>query len=271
MNTMHTSKARLVAASRVMAAPVLLLLLSGHAAPCLAQGNPGTNLTVDVRLAAVTQNGDTTHVRYVVVNRAQSQESLFTFTVDAPATVLSIIQPGPRTEWSTAAAYRQKSVARWAILGRFVVPGDSTPMLEFSARGLPTIVSAWYDPDTANYVNVPNVDPLIANSVQTKTVGVDPIAPGTTDSSLIVRLGSLRGQACSLAWITNGTLCNNLQAKLDQASRDLKRGDSTGATSDLQSFNTLLTTNHGAGTPNTVGDSAYWLLKVNADYVIGRL
>ncbi len=284
MNATRASNTGLVAASRVVAVAVLpLLLLSAHGIPCLAQGNPGTNLTVVVKVVTATQIGDTTHVRYVLANQAQSQESLFTFTVDAPATVLSIIRPGPRTEWSIATVYRQRSVAGWAVLGRFVVPGDSTPTLEFSARGLPTVVSAWYrghysppatfesDPDTANYVNVPDVDPLIANSVETKTVGVGPIAPGTSDSALIVRLGNLRGQACSLTWITDATLCSSLQAKLDRAARDLEHGRNAAAKTDLQSFNDLLTANHGAGTPNTVGDSAFWLLKVNADYVIGRL
>jgi hypothetical protein len=164
-----------------------------------------------------------------------------------------------------------------------VIPGASTPPLEFSARGLPGIDTAWYggnyplpssnesDPDTTKYVDVPNVDPLINNNVQTKTVGIDPIAAGATDSALIVRLGSLRGQACSLSWITDATVCSSLQAKLDKAARDLQHGKNATAKSDLQSFNDLLTANHGPGTSQKVNDSAYWLLKVNADFVIGRL
>lgn len=263
--------------------PLLLLTLAAGRI-CVAQGNPGTNLVVDIRVALVTMNGDTTHVRYVLSNRAQSQESLFTFTVKAPAPVLSIVEPGSRTQWTAGTVWGSRSVATWAALGlNLVIAGDSTPPLEFSARGLPGIDTAWYgghfplpstnedNPDTTLYVDVPDVDPLVNNNVQTKTVGIDLIAAGTTDSALIVRLGSLRGQACSLGWITDATLCSSLQSKLDKAARDLQHGKNATAKSDLQSFNTQLAANHGPGTSNTVGDSAYWLLKLNADYLIGRL
>jgi hypothetical protein len=229
-------------------------------------------------------SADTTRVQYVLSNRAQSQESLFTFTVKAPAPVVSITNPAARTDWTVATAWGSRSVATWAALGENIVrPGASSPTLEFRARGLPGIDSAWYgghfsppatneaDPDTTKYVDVPVVDQLVANNVLTKTVGIDFIAAGTTDSALIVRLGSLRGQACTLSWVTDATLCSSLQAKLDKATKDLHLGKNASAKTDLQGFNSLLTTNHGPGTSQKVGDSAYWLLKVNADYVIGRL
>lgn len=248
-----------------------------------AQSTPGTNLVVDIRVRLVTLNGDTSHVRYSVSNRAQSQESLYTFTVKAPAPVLTITEPGNRTQWAAATAWSNRSVATWTALDNLVIPGDSTPSLEFSAKGLPGIDTAWYggfftppsthedDPDTTKYVDVVDVDPLINNNVQTKTVGIDFIAAGTTDSALIIRLGSLRSQACSLNWITDATLCSNLQAKLDKATKDLHLGKNASAKTDLQGFNSLLTSNHGPGTSQKVGDSAYWLLKVNADYLIGKL
>jgi hypothetical protein len=265
-----------------LAVPFLLLQLNPWRS-CVAQGTPGTNLVVDITVSLVTMTGDTTHVRYVLLNRATSQESLYTFTVSAPAPVISIVAPGTRTQWRASTVWGGRSVAHWAALDNLVIPGANTPPLDFSARGLPGIDTAWYggnfplpssnegDPDTTKYVNVPNVDPLINNNVQTKTVGIDLIAAGTTDSALIVRLGSLRGQACTLSWITDATLCSSLQAKLDKATKDLHLGKKASAKTDLQGFNSLLTANHGPGTSQKVGDSAYWLLKVNADYLIGKL
>jgi hypothetical protein len=262
---------------------LLLLAVIAKGRVCSAQGNPGTHLTVSIRVGPVTMNGDTTHVQYVVTNSIQSQDSLFMFTVSAPAPVLNITEPGNRTQWSAGTVWGSRSVATWGALQSLVVPGDSTPPLQFSARGLPGIDTAWYggnyplqstnedNPDTTKYVNVPNVDPLAANNVQTKTVGVDLIAVGTTDSSLIIRLGSLRAQACSLNWVTDATVCSSLQTKLDKATKDLHLGHNASAKTDLQGFNSLLTANHGPGTSNKVGDSAYWLLKVNADYLIGRM
>ncbi len=249
---------------------------------CAAQVNPGTHLVVDITVALVTMNGDTTHVRYVLFNRAQSQESLFTFTVSAPAPVISILAPGTRTQWTAGTVWASRSVASWGALENLVIPGTSTPPLEFSARGLPGIDTAWYggnyplssthedDPDTTKYVDVPDFDPLDSNNVRTKTVGIDYIAIGTTGSALIVRLGGLRGQACSLGWITAATLCSSLQANLDSAARDLQNGRNATAKSDLRSFNHLLDANHGLES-STVRDNAYWLLKVNADYLIRKL
>lgn len=261
--------------------PVLPLIPANSS---YAQGNPGTNLTVEIQVALVSMSADTTTVQYVLSNRAQSQDSLFTFTVKAPAPVVSIVRPGARTEWTVSNVWGSRSVASWAALGENIVrPGASSPTLEFRARGLPGIDSAWYgghfrppstnesDPDTTKYVNVPVVDQLVANNILTKTVGIDFIAAGTTDSSLIVRLGSLRGQACTLNWVSDATLCSNLQANLNQATKDLHLGKNARAKTDLQGFNSLLTSNHGPGTSQRVGDSAYWLLKVNADYLIARL
>lgn len=258
-------------------APALPFLMTGIVA------GQGKDLTVDIRVAAVAMLGDTTTVNYVLRNLQASQESLFTFTVDAPSPVLMLVRPGSRQQWNIGTDYRGRSVADFAALGSYIAPGDSTPLLGFGALGLPGIVTAWYgghfplpstfesDSDTTAYVDVPEVDPLTANSVQTTTVGIDPIAPGTTDPALVERLGSLTTQACSLIWITSGNLCNSLQSKLDKAARDLQHGKNATAKADLQSFNTLLETNHGPGSSGSVGDSAYWLLRVNADYVIGRL
>jgi hypothetical protein len=78
-------------------------------------------------------------------------------------------------------------------------------------------------------------------------------------------------RACgSLGWITTASVCYNLTAKLQQASQAVIQGDNSGARTQLQAFLTELQAQHdGAGSP--VNDSAFWLLKVNAEYVLSLL
>ncbi|HEX7117997.1 MAG TPA: hypothetical protein VF212_04380 [Longimicrobiales bacterium] len=79
-------------------------------------------------------------------------------------------------------------------------------------------------------------------------------------------------RACTdLAWITNPGVCRSLQAKLDAAARALERGESEAARGPLASFLQELDAQHGAGPGKPVSDNAYWLLKINAEYLIERL
>ena len=68
----------------------------------VAQGPPGTNIIVDVRVIGLSMRGDTTAVSYVLRNRVSSAESLFQFTVDAPAPVTAISLPQPDSAWAAA-------------------------------------------------------------------------------------------------------------------------------------------------------------------------
>lgn len=78
-----------------------------------------------------------------------------------------------------------------------------------------------------------------------------------------------RAQSCTLGWVTDQNVCASLGAKLDQAHQALSQGDNAGARAQLGSFLTLLTGQHGPGL--AVNDNAYWLLKVNAEFVLSRI
>ena len=249
--------------------PFAILVVAG-AIPALqayAQGAPGTNLRVDVRVSSVTMQGDTTTVEHVLSNRPTSTEALLSFTVDAPAAAVSISRPGAPQEWSVSKVFRNKSVADWAALNT-IPPGATSPALTFRAIGIPAIVQAWYggdslptlgedDPDLPEpdpTIATADVDPLVTYSVATKTVGVEPAPPGATPASLTTRLEGLTAQSCTLGWITQSSLCTTL------------RGHLTAQPARLPSFQSDLTAGHTAGGPVT--DNAYWLLKVNADYIL---
>lgn len=250
-----------------MRLPTLLLSLAVSAPTALAaQGLPGANLAVSTRATAVAMSKDTTTVTFVAQNAVSSAEPLFILTVDAPAPVLLVSQPQPATNWDIGTSYRGASVASWTALAH-VAPGGSTPPLSLTAVGLPGIVTVWAEgyypapvlddtsstPDSLD-VSVPDINPLDSNSVQSVGVGVDPTPFGATPANLTARLDSLRGQTCTLNWITNASLCTTLHGYL------------TGQPANLTQFNTDLATGHTTGGPVT--DNAYWLLKANADYII---
>ena len=77
-------------------------------------------------------------------------------------------------------------------------------------------------------------------------------------------------QACDpLRWIASGTVCGELRSTAERASAALKRGDDQGTKEILRAFLSNLDAQHGPGKP--VNDNAYWLLKVNAEYVLAHM
>ena len=86
--------------------------------------------------------------------------------------------------------------------------------------------------------------------------------------SLTTRLANLANRSCNLAWISSAAVCISLNGKLQQAGQALTRGDNYTARTQLQSFLSELAAQHnGRGTLRVKGN-AYWLLKVNGEYVL---
>ena len=77
-------------------------------------------------------------------------------------------------------------------------------------------------------------------------------------------------QACgALRWILDGAVCGPLQATLARAAAAAQRGERSAATDALRGFVDVLDAPHGPGKP--VNDNAYWLLKVNAEYLLAHM
>lgn len=258
---------------RIFLRLAVVVLAPGSA---LAQGAPGTNIVVDVGVTALSMRGDTAQVTYVLRNHPSSAERLGQFTVDAPSPVVRIFRPDPQGSWFTSVKHWTRPVALWAPLDVEILPGQESAPLVSEALGLPTIVTCWiegyYPPPTdIPSDTLPLTDPLIENSVPDSTVGVEPFPSDLSAGNLLLRLRGLLDQACgtSLAWITSGTVCTSLGGKLDRANQAVSQGDTYTARTELESFLAELEAQHGPGLP--VNDGAYWLLKVNAEYVLNRV
>jgi hypothetical protein len=95
-------------------------------------------------------------------------------------------------------------------------------------------------------------------------------AVGPTYAAGQATLGVLRAlleRSCGeLAWITQAGVCHDLRSKLSQAAAAVRRSDRDGAKGALQGFRDALEAQHGPSKP--VAENAYWLLRVNADYLV---
>lgn len=251
---------------------VTLLAIPGLVA---AQGAPGTNVAVDVEISTLSMRGDTVRVIYVVHNASSSAERIAQVTVDAPSPPVQIAAPSPPSSWFRSVQHGTRSVALWAPLDVHILPGQQTPPLAFEAVGLPAIVTIWVEgyfppPTDIPSDTLPLGDPLIENSVADSTVGVDPLPANLSAGHLLSRLSGLLDQACgTLAWVSSGQTCTELAAKLDSAHQAVSQADTAGAQAHVNGFITEVQAQHGTGLP--VNDSAYWLLKVNAEYILGKL
>lgn len=88
--------------------------------------------------------------------------------------------------------------------------------------------------------------------------------PGAALNEILLDLG----EACDLDWVGRPPgVCNSLQVKLDAAASSLAQGDTTSATGQLQAFVNELDAQRG----QHVSENAYWLLKVNVEYVLEKL
>ena len=99
-------------------------------------------------------------------------------------------------------------------------------------------------------------------------------SPATLDnpSSGLSVIRSDLDRACGeLGWITNAGVCRSLEAKLEAAERSLERGNTNSARGQLGAFLQELEAQHGPQPGKHVSDNAYWLLKINVEYVLSRM
>jgi hypothetical protein len=245
-------------------------------APRLNAQTPGTRLVVDVTVKSLVVQGDTMVLTYSLYNRSTSHDSLYTFTVDAPARVKSITTPQPQTKYDADSIYRGRSVADWAFLS-LLPPGANSVALTFQSVGVPTIVSDWaggnYPLLEENAADSTYDDPLKYRTVSGKTVGVEPWPSDRTPKALIARLRSLTRTSCAppLKWITASSLCTELIASLDQAETNRTARDVNKSKSAVASYIKLLSGKTAGTFAAGVTNPAYWLLKSNAEIVASKL
>lgn len=83
-------------------------------------------------------------------------------------------------------------------------------------------------------------------------------------------MNELLGRVCGeLRWINEGGVCGRLRATLAPAAEAEQRGQLDAARAALRAFGAELDAQHGPGKP--VSDSAYWLLRVNTEYLLAHM
>ena len=87
--------------------------------------------------------------------------------------------------------------------------------------------------------------------------------------SLDILASDLREVCGSLHWISDQSACQSLRATLDQAAAAFRQHDHVGLVTALGAFLDVLEQGHGTG--GAVNDNAYWLLKVNGEYLRSHL
>ena len=250
--------------------PAIASAASRHEAetPSANPRRPGQNIAVEIQVTSVAARADTVRIGYHVKNLVSSAESLVTFHVDAPASILRIPRPGTGREWVVLSTYRGRPIASW-ISGSTIPPGGVSPELYFESVGVPGIVTYWAEGEHEAQsgeedATAASRNPLTDEMISGKTVGVDPLPRDRSYLSLIARLRVLTVSTCNapLLWITNASLCNELLADIREAENARQPARAKRA---LDNYMTVL---GGVDTPAPgVTNAAYWLLRSNAEII----
>jgi hypothetical protein len=238
-------------------------LLMGASLSSMRLDAQASGFGVKVRPTVVAAGGDTVTMSYIVTVAASARDSLALFLVDAPG-VMRVDMPGQKPEWMVRTRWRARPVAEWGKLSRLVLPGDSTPALSFTARGLLDVVQYWaqIDPRADSLiVDVPPDSSLANDSLVTVTgstgftLGVTALPSDMSTGALAARLSSLIARACALGWIDNNGICNSLQVKAKAESGPLN----------------ALMHELNAQRGNHVSEAAYTLISQNTSFLLARL
>ena len=272
------SRTWLVAASGGAAA----LLFTATALSQTIPWPQGNRLTAVVSLDSVTAPGGSgvLSFRYKLENRPGSEQSARILIIETRVPVLHLVAPEPAQRWVHVGPQAADSVAFWGSASREqdVKPGFTrTGFTLVTTSGLPGIVHFWvqgrFDVATvteAQEDSVAEAPRVEDNSFAGLVVGPVPVTD-VRSSALLARLSGLDARLCALNWITNAGVCHSLQVRLDQATASLSRNDTQSAKSQLSTFLSELDAQHGPEPGKHVTDNAYWLLKINVEFLLSRL
>lgn len=154
-----------------------------------------------------------------------------------------------------------------------IPPGGTLKGLSIKSNSLPGMINSY----TEGWVPMPSrkdltleeeLNPPKLLDLALKKVTIGPVAVAdSTINGLIDRLIGLKDQCPGLGWITNQGIVNSLNVKLKAAKESISKGKNKTAKNQLTAFINELNAQRG----KFVNDSAYALLKANAEYLIYRL
>jgi hypothetical protein len=251
------------------------LALPAQAASGQATWSRADSLRVSVSLdsAALTASGTSLWMSVEVT--ADSHQPLWRLVLERRAPVS--LASGPELFRGMGQVAQGQAALFWAGAGGRVLPGERKAGFSFSGTGIPTVVSFWaqgyYPPLPATLQNEASLPPeptVYENSVRGLAVGLESPSDASPPG-LVARSLSLLRSVCDLGWITSAGVCHSLQVKLDAAGKFVGRGDIQSARGALGAFLDELAAQRGPEPGKHVTENAYWLLKINAEFLLSRL
>ncbi len=251
---------------------------------------------VDASLAVqVSPSGTSLVYHYVLANGPTGRQAIGFLDVLCPAgdSTLSAAAPGSWNARAEANGKLDGAEGLWLCNysfrddGAWVSPGSTLSDLRINSAWLPAVRAARAYGLAALAVLPSEVadtpDTVLTLIERTQGFGfftgggraVSVVAPARPPSALADPAAGLDSvavdlsQSCALGWIASQGVCSDLTAKLVQGRQTLGQGDNTGTRTNLQGFLTDLEAQHGPGLP--VNDNAYWLLKVNVEFILRHL
>jgi hypothetical protein len=219
-------------------------------------------LQVRVVPTSVTSAGATTSITYAVENAAESEVPLEMLVLDAPVRPSETVLPPVQPDADYLLDYGYGTMKALSLGFLFPLrPGQRREAFAVRTPGLPAIVPYWVIPDlpveeiveeTGPVERLPQRDAFTLDDRAGLTVGVAPAPADQSEVGLTERLRGLLGQSCTLGWISPKGVCNSLEVKIRNG--------------NLQAYINELEAQRG----KHVNESAYFLLRSNAEYIVAR-
>ncbi len=230
------------------------------------------NVTV---FGKVTQKGNRLLFSYQVKSNSTSRQNVFEFYVEYSSETFEIAAP---PGWAGLPSSTKKRVVMWGSRDSTsdILPGNDLNGFAFESDGLPSFVTsyvrgAFKEP---SFPEGQAPDSILGSDIFENSVKIIAIGPVVPPGNLIPivfldTLISYKHQAFALGWIKNQGIVTSLDAKLDNAKRQLERNNKTAAKNILRAFvNEVEALNKGGG---QITSEAYALLRFNAEYLISKL
>ncbi len=255
---------------------------------------PATDIQIQIRTEVLLSAPDKFQYRYTIFSSTASHQKVRQFFVETGGVpVVAVTPPG----WHFV-GISNVLTANWGakVVGD-IMPGSSLGGFVLSASGPPRIART-FTRGLAPLVAVESegdIPPRIPSTYEDAIIELT-VGPSTftfTDpSSAIDRLIALKHQSASLGWLRGEEFIKQLDKKLDQAKKALAEGKGFKARKKLKQFVKKLEhqrkkqqerqkeasekgkekrDEHAREDKRFIDDNAFFLLKVNAEFIISKL
>jgi hypothetical protein len=234
----------------------------------------------------IERTGSTITYNYTLENGEKAQQSIWKFWLLCSSRLALTNHRAP-TGWRAGSGLEGNlMIISWGSPGdRDIAPNSSLAGFSIEISGIPGITDYYAEgyapppsfPEGMAPDSIPGYDDLTpyGPGIVGKTVG--PVLPPTPFVALafLDTLISYKHQAFALGWIKNQGIVQSLDAKLDNAKRQLQRNNTTAARNTLQAFLNEVEAlwkdeEHPYG-GKQITSEAYALLKFNAEYLVSKL